>query len=329
MVYDIFKLASLLFFLFIFGEYSKVIGGFLWAILALILRIPLIGKLYHFLIFGKVKFSVLIKAATWAIGASGILMGIFAYYLLFKPTGCQIENWIILISSIAVIVNFFHRTMYLDMLDYEDVHAFGQKYVRKIMGDEAAELMDDNEIKPKLIFSNLIDTEVVRFLRYLVCIGVFYFSANQLGFLNIKNGYSTNPDLLLCIKYAFAFVPIEKVSNIEVAFEGNFWDAINVFFGIGVFLWTIVFFNVVLNEVTTIIQQHKNKNNENTLENKFNNLDNVLRNVFTHFHGMLENLEKKVDDLKQKPKAKNVSNSSKRKKNETKKGSKGESNKII
>ncbi|MEZ4824982.1 MAG: hypothetical protein R3C61_01620 [Bacteroidia bacterium] len=300
MIYDIFKISLLILFIIIFGEYSKVIGGFLWAILALGLRIPLIGKLYRFILFDKIKFSVLIKAATWAIGASGILMGIFVYYLLFQPTGNQVENWIILISSVSVIVNFFHRTMYLDMLDYEDIHAFGQKYVRKVMGDEAASLMDDNEIKPKLIFSNLIDTEVIRFLRYLVCIGVFYFSANQLNFFDIKSGYSSNSDLLLCIKYAFAFVPIEKVSNIEVAFEGNFWDAVNVFLGIGVFLWTIVFFNVVLNEATTIIQQHKNKNSENTLEKKFDNLENVLGNIFIHFRGLLDNLEKKIDNMDEK-----------------------------
>jgi len=313
MMYDIFKIASLLFFIIIFGEYSKVIGGFLWAILALILRIPLIGKLYHFLLFGKVKFSILIKATTWAIGASGILMGIFFYFLLFEPTGYPIENWIIFISSIAVIVNFFYSTMYLDILDYGDIHAFGKKYVRKIMGDDAANMMEDEEVKTKLLYSNVIDTEVIRFLQYLVCIGVFYYSANQLGFFNIKPNASVNPDLWLCIRYAFAFVPIEKVNNVDVIFEGSTWDAVNIFLGMGVFLWTFIFFGAVVDSLSQY--RNSDKDSNSNIEKKFDNLDNILGNVFNHFHGMLDNILTKIKEIEESQPVKRQPQRSKKAKN--------------
>ena len=123
--------------------------------------------------------------------------------------------------------------MYLEILDYADVHSVGKHYVRKYIGNEAADFMDDESIKKMLLSSNLIDTEVIRFLRYLVCIGVFYFSASQLGLFNLKNGISLSPDLLTCIKYAFAFVLIEKVDSVDVLFEGNVWDGVNIFLGIG------------------------------------------------------------------------------------------------
>ncbi len=301
-MYEIFKIIILLILLLFFSEFSKVIGGILWFIITAFLRIPYFGKVYHFLFFDRVKILVIFKFVTWIVNASGILLGLVIYYSIFGQSSNFFENLAILLCASGVIVNFLYRVWYLEIIDVKEVFSYGSSFAQKFLGKELANIMEsDTEMKTKLMFGSFVDTMIPQFLRILISIGVFYFAAYQLGLFDLKNNLTSQPNLYECIKYAFSFLPIEKVGNSEVAFEGVFWESINVLFGIIIFLWIIVFFNVALSQVSSTIEQiGQSKNEKNNLDKKLEELDNVLGNVFSHFQNLLESVQAKVQNLADK-----------------------------
>ncbi len=299
MIYEIVRAGSLFFLIYFFGLYSNEIGGRLWVYVTKLLHIPYFGKLYHFLFFEKVKISVLLKLVAWTVSSSGILIGLMVYYSIFGITNSLFENYTILIAAGIGITNFLYSTWYLEILDYNKVFSLSKDVVRRDLGSDMADIMEeDTGIQLKLRFANFIDTEIPRFLRYLVSVGVLYYSAYKLGFLTLKQGVELPPSLFQCIKYSLSFIPIEKVDQNAIAFEGDVWDTINIFFGLIVMMWALVFFNVALSPVSNDIENLKKSGTEEDTKSKYAELENNLGNAFSHFHNLIENISKEVKEIK-------------------------------
>lgn len=328
MFYEIFKVIALLVLLIFFSEFSKVIGGLLWVVMTAFLRIPYLGKVYHFLFFDKVKISALFKFATWIVNSSGILLGLVLYYSIFGQSKDFMENLAILLCASGVIANFLYRIWYLDMIDVKEVFHLGSDVVRQYWGKEAADMMNnDPEIKTKLLFASFVDTFIPQFLRILITIGVFYFAAFQVGLLQLKSGVAVPPDLYECLKYAFSFLPIEKIDGSEAVFTGVFWECINVFFGILIFLWIVAFFNVALSRISTTLQQISDPEIEkkNPQETRIES-NALLSNTFSHVKTLLEELKGKMERIGEQRVTK-ANRSSETQKKSRRKASKGKGKK--
>lgn len=268
MYFYVFKLSALLALLIFFARYASVLGGVMWTLFALILRIPFIGRVYRFLFWGQVKMLILLKLATWVTSAAGLLLGLIVYHAIFGVSSTDYEFWILLIVASGVLVNFLYDVWYLEFLDIRDVYDFtmNNEYVERYLGKENVEsIKADDELKTKLMFGSFIDTMIPHFLRIMSTIGVFYYASYHLGLFETGES-STVPTLYDCIKYAYTYLPIEKVDTGEVVFTGVFWDVTNVVFGILIFLWIVVFFNVAFGKLTSQTEENRQRTSDEKLE---------------------------------------------------------------
>jgi hypothetical protein len=268
MYFYVFKLLMLFALLIFFARYASVLGGVMWTLFALILRIPFIGRIYRFLFWGQVKMLILLKLVTWVANAAGLLLGLIIYHAIFGKSSTDYEFWILLIVASGVLVNFLYDVWYLEFLDIRDIYNFtmNNEYVEKYLGKENIEsIKADEELRAKLMFGSFIDTMIPHFLRIMSTIGAFYYASYHLGLFE-TSGNSTTPTLYECIKYAYTYLPIEKVDTGEIAFTGVFWDVTNVVFGILIFLWIVVFFNVAFGKLTSQTEENRQRTSNEKLE---------------------------------------------------------------
>ena len=106
------------------------------------------------------------------------------------------------------------------------------------------------EIKWHLSFNNFIDVHIPLAFNALVNMGTTYYALYKLDLILLKKNMVVYPGVFDCARYAMALTPVVKVDNSEIPFEGFVWDITSAFFGLIVFIWSVVFLTVSLDELT-------------------------------------------------------------------------------
>lgn len=248
---EIINLISLLALLVFFNSYSQAIGGAIWFSINVLIFIPYIGRVFRFLLY-KTRIFIVLKLLTYIIGALGILIGLWLYYLIFGWPSGYYAFLIILFCSLFAIIQFLY-TIYTHNFSnfFEEVLNMSSGAMKKVSGVDIEAMMESEpEIKWQLTFNNFIDIHIPLAFNALVNIGTTYYALCQLNIFSLKKNLIAYPTIFDCIKYAIALTPVVKVDNSEIPFEGLIWDATNSFFGLIVFIWSVVFLTVALDELS-------------------------------------------------------------------------------
>jgi hypothetical protein len=72
----ILKTVVLILLLYYSSKFAAALGGFVYMTFTQTLRIPYLGKVFNFVINGKVKLGILLKMIGWVISSSGLLLGV-------------------------------------------------------------------------------------------------------------------------------------------------------------------------------------------------------------------------------------------------------------
>jgi hypothetical protein len=104
MLYPIFKLAILAIMILASGYASQMVGGFLYMLVSLTIRIPVIGGYMQQLLDGNVKVMIAVKLVSWGISIGGIYWGIWLYGLIWGNQFSYSEHWVILVVAGITII---------------------------------------------------------------------------------------------------------------------------------------------------------------------------------------------------------------------------------
>lgn len=242
MVFAILKALSLLLLIIVTHRYSHVLGGAFFAFFTAILpRTPILGKLFEKLIHGPIKIGVIIKFASWMLSASGMLLGIYIYALIFGMPDNTLEFWILLLSSLGSIINILYDFVLFQMITFKEHFAYSKNSIKKIVGEEVYEiLLSDPKVQKSLSRSLFVDLYLPMFFKMLASMGVFYFSMGHLGFFELNPIVLTQPDLWECIKLSITFASFLDAENYNY-FTGETWLISRIISYLLVFIYAAFF----------------------------------------------------------------------------------------
>lgn len=302
------KLLLLFALLIVFSAGANIIGGLLSLGIALMIRIPYLGKIFNFLFNDAIKLTSAFKFFGFVISSSGLLLGLYVYYLIFGMPNGYYQSWVLLVCSSAVIINFFHGVMNLETMNFRDMISMASHYSEKIYGgDIVRAVYSDNGIKRQLIYSAIVSMYLPQLFRMLSSIGLFYYAMSQLKFITLKANITMLPSLYDCLKYSFSLLPIVKLDNSEYPFIGFTWDVFSIFFGVVILVWTVFFITTAqtnaIQQLEELLQEYTSEQNEENQQNSIN-LQGQTQNIISDINNKLGKIESKLFSNKENEKKK-------------------------
>lgn len=214
---------------------SAPLGGFLFSLFTLTVRLPRVGGLSRFVLAGPLKVAGLLKIAAWTISATGLIYG---YYLCEAIVGAPATptQWIaIALPALVLFSNRVYAVVHLDFVDFRSILKGLRGYLRNFLKEGVDQLDDDDLLT--LVRRNFVDMNLIPLLQFLSASAVVLLAADHLGLAGRPLGTSTLSD---CLKATFSFSGLTSGEGAPI-FSGPVWIVLRFVCGVVLLVWGAVF----------------------------------------------------------------------------------------
>ncbi len=245
----------LFFFSILIGHAALLpIGGVLHALITLPMMVPVVGRLYEFLINGPIKLRLIIKLLSWFVSASGALLGyLFAVFLIGEPKYVA-EFFAILIAASIAVLNGTNYVFTFEVVPPADEMFSGLKKIPmlgKYMDDFDEDMLD------KIARTNFIDMFLSQFLRLMAECGIIFFALAKLGFVQLVSN-ATPMTIWECLKVAFS---MQNIGSSGDLFVGAEWQVIKSAYQLTLIIWFTMFIQLGPSLMDRSMDRAKNRKN--------------------------------------------------------------------
>lgn len=219
---------------FAFGSLGAPLGGFIYMLSGLSLRIPYLGRLSQFLLNGSVKTVGLVKVVSWCLSSAGLLYGYFLGKYFLGPPRSTIDYVAIAVPALVGVINTSYSILYFEMIDIEGYFSASVRFMPKHMRELLIEADDDDLIG--IARRNFADMNFILLLKFLAASGLLIFS---LAHLEVFGPAARELPLLTSLQYSLS--PIGLGSSPTEELHGVTWSFLRFLIGLVLLVWLAVF----------------------------------------------------------------------------------------
>lgn len=239
MVENIFHAISLVVILLTFSWLAPPLGGLIYALFAVSIKIPYIGSFLNILLNRKVKLIVFPKLFGWLISSSSLLLSYLIYSLIFGGVSKVFEFQLLALFSIIHIINITQHLISFNLDTYSEYVIPASKMYKQFFDDDDLDyhLADFNN-HMALSRSLFLDLYLPQLFRLVFAFAIIYYSLGNLGYIELtleQNSVS----LWESIKAAFTIIPL--VDSDTLVYKGSVWNTLDGIAKFLMFLWSIFF----------------------------------------------------------------------------------------
>lgn len=251
-VWEIFVLTGLL---YISNKFTRPLGASLHFLMSMILRIPLIGRLFSYIWQHPFYLNAIAKPLAWVISSSGILAGILIHNFFWGELNNSVEYWVVLLFAIFRLLEAINGLItldaeyyYVDQLLKSKLMPSMPKYLLRQIGSQKEDFFI------RLARSTFVDQAVVEFFNIIITIGVLYYSLSLLNLIEIQLG-KLQPSIWEAILISFSLPGI--TDGIDIPFTGTVWQIIRPISTFITFFWLAMFITLTSSTLDDAAKQAK------------------------------------------------------------------------
>jgi len=222
---------ALLVLLAVFGAWGIALGGIAYALISNAQRLPVVGAVFRLMLGGPAPLIFPVKLLCWAVSASGLLIGLGIFTLIFGAPAGRVEYWIILGVSVAVILKNLERSSFFTLYQPVDIRS-AARLLR--LGKEHIDFFDRN--RPRLALLQYIDMNVATFLSLFVAYALILHAIGPLGLLPANQPL---PGIGESLWASLSLLSI--VGGRPAPYSGTAWEVVNGIAAFVVWLYVILF----------------------------------------------------------------------------------------
>ena len=216
---------------------SHLLGGLLMYLVSMLTDIPVLGRVFNFLLYKKAKLITIIRLMTWGVAASGMLLGLLIFTSIWGEPDQKIELIIITSASILFLTQIVHEILGFTQPTADSMIHILDKYGPDRVQKGLKSALEVDRSRLMLLRMTFVDQSLVRFFNMLVNIGVMYYGFGQLGVF--QSNSADLPSLWESLYISFTINDLLGQSNSP--FYGNAWNIIHAVSTFLVFYWVVVF----------------------------------------------------------------------------------------
>lgn len=251
-VFSVLELIILAILLYVSNHISGPFGGFLHLAISQTLRIPVLGRLFRILLQKPMYLNAVTKPIAWTLSSTGVLLGLAVHQLIWQNLNRPAEFWVLL--SIALISTLKQAN---NMFTFDTEFTYLHEYSKVFLGEDDLSNLVPRTVQDLILLANraelvrlarsqFLDRVIVDLLKFLVNLGVVFYSLGKLGFLPTSLTSSV-PGLWESILSSLSLLDI--TGELPTVFVGDLWSIIRLFSSFIIFLWLIIFITLTSSSV--------------------------------------------------------------------------------
>lgn len=278
-VWEILVLTGLL---YISNKFTRPLGAYLHLLMTMMLRLPLIGRLFSYIWQHPFYLNAIAKPLAWIISSSGILAGILIHNFFWGQLNNSIEYWVVLLFAIFRLLEAINGLItldaeyyYVDQLLKSTQMPSMPKYLLRQIGSQKEEFF------VRLTRATFVDQAVVEFFNIIITIGVSYYSLSLLNLIEIQSG-KLQPNIWEAILISFSLPGI--TDGIDIPFTGIVWQIIRPISTFITFFWLAMFITLTSSTLDDAAKRAKEIAKE--LQQKW--LEEVFKDIDEEFDDYIQ-----------------------------------------
>jgi hypothetical protein len=249
--------------MYVSGSISVTLGAMFFALCSLPVNIPLLGHAFRFALTGPIKLTFILKLGSWAISASGPLLGFLAFSLLFHVPNTPSELWIVIAVSAIITLNRMHYIVLVQTVDFHSIQEAGKAISSRIYGNELSFVARNIGAKKRLLRALFVDLYLPQLFMLVVCYGLVLFGVANLNYIpHGSGGFSIENSLL----QAYSILNLGNTG--ASALSGTLFNALETIWSIIVFLYIALFLmlasSLIDEEPKSQVENHSETKNPQT-----------------------------------------------------------------
>jgi hypothetical protein len=247
------------------GKYvSPPLGGVFVGVTSLTKTIPIVGRLFAWLLFEPLRFHVVAKLIGWLLSSIGPLLGLAIHFFIWGELNHPSEFWILVFVAIATISDivygfFTFETVYIDRLMNEIgswTIGHGKTLREMFLGATPSQ-------RRRIARTNFVDMHLTDFFTLLVSLGIVYYCIGELRLVTVKGEPFSLGQALL---FSFSLNDLIDVGLTQaMPYEGIIWFAIHIFASFIIFFWLVFFITITSSGIDESVTIWEEKNLPNLL----------------------------------------------------------------
>lgn len=163
------------------SAWGAPLGGVLYALCTLPMRLPLVGPIYRFVINGPIKLTFVMKSCAWMV--SGLTPAFLAAGLeAFAPWPLEAPHfaWAMLIAGAVIVCNEMARVVLFETPDYYILKSLPEGTQRYITGG----LGLNEDAQKRLARSQFVDMTLIGLLKVVCGFSLMLMGLQSLGYVS-------------------------------------------------------------------------------------------------------------------------------------------------
>lgn len=260
--------------LYISNKFMRPLGAFLHSLLSMILRVPLIGRLFSYIWQHPFYLNAIAKPIAWVISSSGILTGILIHDFFWGSLNNPLEYWVVLLFAIFRLLEAINSLItldaefyYIDQLLKSTLMPSMPKSLLRQMGYQKEDFFI------RLARTTFVDQAIVEFFNIIITIGISYYSLSLLKLIELQAG-KLQPSIWESLLISFSLPGI--TDGIDIPFTGIAWQIIRPISTFITFFWLAMFITLTSSTLDDAAKRSKeiaNELNQKWLEEVFKDIE--------------------------------------------------------